>query len=390
MNLSAGPEKGWRAESPQVSRTIEGLARFSVPVALTFFFLIVLEIGSFLLLRFLSIATRNTHPRYEVLSAYRGERWAAALAREQEASARLDYRPYIVWQRRPYRGEAVVIEEGGSRRTFHSQCEDRAYTIWMFGGSTLWGLGSPDWGTIPSSLAWLYEKAGRTVCVRNYGEDAWVSTQEVIALMLELKRAVRKPDLVVFYDGANDVYIPYQSGRVDVHMNFDFVRDELERENAIRSGGVRYLRQSNTGQLILTLATLLAPPTHSTLFAGANRGSLARAAVANYLQNIDLVEAMARHYGFEYAFFWQPLVFTGHKPLTLEEERIRGAKSGAPPEAWCHQVYELMRLERRPNLFDLEDAFDKTRDSVFLNWCHITMNGNLIIATRMYQSLMAR
>ena len=69
-------------------------------------------------------------------------------------------------------------------------------------------------------LAEQNDKAGRSVCVRNYGETGWVSTQELIKLMLELKRTGRKPDLVIFYDGANDVYLPYQYGRVDVHNQF--------------------------------------------------------------------------------------------------------------------------------------------------------------------------
>ncbi len=390
MERGTGPKEERKAGGLQFNLAKQTLTEFFVLVAVTSLFLVLLEAGCFLGLRGLSIVTRDVHLRDEILSGYRGKNWAPALAREQEASAHLDFRPYIVWQRRPYRGETVVIENERWRRTFHSQCDHDAYTIWMFGGSTMWGVGSPDWGTIPSSLAELYERAGRSVCVRNYGEDGWVSTQEVIALMLELKRAARKPDLVVFYDGANDTFLPYQSGRVDVHMNFNIIRQQLESENGIRRGGAAYLRQTNTAQLIFALARLLAQPARSPLSARTDLDSLARAVVRNYLQNIDLVDALACRYGFEYAFFWQPLVFTAHKPLTPQEERLGGPKSGTPPEAWCRKVYELMRSEHRANLFDIEDVFDNVSDQVFLSWCHVVMSGNQIIATRMYQSLIGR
>ncbi len=91
------------------------------------------------------------------------------------------------------------------------------------------GRGLPDWLTIPSELALEYSNAGGPACVRNFGVLAWVSMQGVVELMLELKRAPRKPDLVVFYDGINDVFSVYQSGKIDVHQNFDHIRDVFEQ-----------------------------------------------------------------------------------------------------------------------------------------------------------------
>jgi hypothetical protein len=66
-------------------------------------------------------------------------------------------------------------------------------------------VGAPDWGTIPAYLQEeLEERFNGAVCVVNYGEDGFASTQEVILLLIELQRG-NVPDAVIFYDGVNDV-----------------------------------------------------------------------------------------------------------------------------------------------------------------------------------------
>ena len=54
--------------------------------------------------------------------------------------------------------------------------------------------------------------------VTNFGETGYVSTQNLIALMLEL-RAGRRPDVVVFYDGVNDTYSAYSQQRAGLPHN---------------------------------------------------------------------------------------------------------------------------------------------------------------------------
>ena len=73
----------------------------------------------------------------------------------------------------------------------------------MFGGSTMWGVGARDEGTIPSLLARDLTDRGINGRVKNFGEIGYVSSQQVIALMRELENGVR-PEIVIFYDGIND------------------------------------------------------------------------------------------------------------------------------------------------------------------------------------------
>ena len=375
-------ETGVVSTAPRAQGALAGLFRF---VAVTVILLAGLELISFIAVRVLQASVFEETQGARMLAAYPGQSWAPVLAREEKAARQFSYEPYTVWRTAPFHGEVVNFEADGLRRTYHSHCDANEYTIWMFGGSTMRGNGSPDWGTIPSQLAELFEQAGQQACVRSYGEGAWVNTQEVTQLMLALKSEARKPNLVIFYDGANDTFASYQSGRSDVHMNFDTIKNQFESQASARRGSFAYLLHSNTAQLVFSLATRAAQRAGDRPVPTKDPDGLARATVTNYFANMDVVNALGRQYGFDYAFFWQPVVFAGGKPLTAAEEQIRQAKKQALLAEWCLRVNKLVAQQQRPHFHDLTDAFDKTHELLFIDWCHIIISGNHRIAERMFE-----
>jgi len=379
-----------REEMPAVQSGMTGaqrsLTNFLAGIAITVFLLALVELGSFVGIRILSTSVFEETPGKRELAAYKGSDWAPALAREEKASREVyDYKPYTVWRSHPFQGQTVNIGADGLRRTANSHCERNEFTIWMFGGSTMRGNGSPDWGTIPSQLAGMFEKAGHAACVRNFGEGAWVSTQEVTQLMLALRSEARRPNLVIFYDGANDMYVPYQSGKADVHMNFDTIKNQFAAQRALRDGGFRYLMQTNTVQFVFALAAKSAAHKEDRPVPNSDLDGLAKAAVNNYFGNMDTVQALAHQYGFEYAFFWQPVAYTSHKASAGDEQQIRDSKKLANLANWVPQMYALVRAQQRAHFYDLTGTFDQTNESLFLDWCHITMTGNELIARKMFE-----
>jgi hypothetical protein len=319
------------------------------------------------------------------MAAYQGQSWAPALAREEKASREVyDYKPYTVWRSHPFHGEAVNIDENNMRRTYYSHCDANQFTIWMFGGSTMRGNGSPDWGTIPSQLGQLFEKAGQPACVRNFGEGAWVSTQEVTQLALALKSETRKPNLVIFYDGANDTFVPYQSGRPDVHMNFNTIKNQFEGQRSLRDGTFSYLLQTNTLRLIFSLTARAAMRAGDRPVPSGDLNGLAQASTNNYFANMDIVSGLAKQYGFDYGFFWQPVLFTTRKTLVGEEQQIRRSKTQAHLADWAPRMYDLVRGQQHSHFYDLTNTFDQSDQKLFLDWCHITMTGNELIARKMF------
>ncbi|MBX3287562.1 MAG: SGNH/GDSL hydrolase family protein, partial [Actinobacteria bacterium] len=77
--------------------------------------------------------------------------------------------------------------------------------VWMFGGSTMFGEGQRDEYTVPSWLARTAWADGVALHVTNFGQlgdPLWI---EVRRLEEALGTTDDRPDLVVFYDGANEV-----------------------------------------------------------------------------------------------------------------------------------------------------------------------------------------
>ena len=86
--------------------------------------------------------------------------------------------------------------------------------VFMFGGSTLYGIEVPDDLTIASLVAKNLNDQieGRRVIVRNYGVSGFVIDNEV-HLLLKLLAAGERPDVVAFYDGLNETQVKVALGR---------------------------------------------------------------------------------------------------------------------------------------------------------------------------------
>jgi hypothetical protein len=203
---------------PEVKESHLVFYRLCFSCCFTLALLMFVEIGSALILRVKGYP-RSDKPVAWESSVYKSVPWGKQFWKENKEAIKFSYEPYVVWKQRPYSGQTITVESDLRRRTMNSQCDGKTYTIWMLGGSTMWGAGSPDWATIPSQVAELLSKAGTPACVRNLAQTGWSNTQEVIELLLELKRNPQRPNLVVFYDGYNDGYSFYQSGKIDAHLN---------------------------------------------------------------------------------------------------------------------------------------------------------------------------
>lgn len=364
--------------------------RVCILVTITVAFLVAVELAAFGYLRWSARRLLERTDPHAQLSVYRSEPWAAAYWREHQIVHRPpEYHAYVVWRRPEFTGTTIVIDRDGIRRTHHSHCDDpRAYTVYVFGGSALWGYGSPDWATIPSLLAERYE-AERPACVVNYGETAWVSTQNVIELVRQLTKSARKPDLVIFYDGCNEIVIPYSTGRPDVHSNFNEIKSWLERRGQAGEGSFGYLTLANTRGLAARIAARLKTVSADSLFTG-DVDHLAREIARGYLANLDVVEGLARRYGFAYAAFWQPVAVLGHKILTEEERTLMGEMTGEGSRlgrALHEKTHALVRASGHSHLRDFTGVFDDRRESVYITPCHVSPAGNRIVAARMYEAV---
>lgn len=378
--------------NPQTSIS-EGsrFARIFLPrlcIAFTLFIMLIAagEVASYSVLRHKSPSKEESKPPAFVVksSPYSQQAW-----RERFITwSNLQYRAFSVWRRPEFNGEVVHVDADGLRRTANSDCAKGTYTVWMFGSSTLWGANVADWETVPSLLAKRYQQAGRKVCVKNYGEDAWVSTQEVVELMLRLKSADHKPDLVMFYDGVSDSFLPLETDAGDVHGNYAKMQSWFTETRGMEKPGFAFLRKSNTFRVLQALADKLQRP-ETTTAVPTPFAEMAQRTITNYQKNMEIVKALSREFGFRYAFFWQPSALAGGKPFTHEEEGLRKAENEKARGAGriFGATYGLAQQLHEPGYFYLGDIFENHSEQVYDDVSHVCVAANELIADKIFRSV---
>src|SRR6266851_6894879 len=138
------------------------------------------------------------------------------------------------------------------------------------------------------------------------------------------------PDLTLFFDGVNDIYAAYQSGRPDVHENFDQVAAKFEPRGVSKKRPLlELLESSSLHPLAVSLVTKLRQEVPSTPkfltyeTMGIDAESLSNSIIQIYLSNYKIVNGLAQKYGFKSFFFWPPHINVGEKPLTTEEWELK-------------------------------------------------------------------
>jgi hypothetical protein len=309
---------------------------------------------------------------------YRGTDWGRDYWREFREAFSVDYRPYVGWQRRDYAGEHVTIEDGVRATWAPAEPTGAPARIFVLGGSTVWGTGARDEGTIPSWLARIAHEQGEAYEVTNLGESGFVSWQE--ALLLADKCASNDiPDVAVFYDGVNDVFAKMQSPDTPrPPQNLDRSRRWFAafRDRYQPLEGVITFYERNS-----LLATLLQEASTPS-FAGAARGAewLAQRIAEDHARTRAFVRALAEANGFEVIHVWQPSVFT-KDPLSIEEE-THAEKPGDFPPDLLRSTYRLATREvvASGEVIDASHVFDGVEDTVFIDWMHVSEDGNRRVA----------
>ena len=367
---------------------------------------VIVELGASILLHLISPSPASGQPAQQdsdeipdSSSPYYAEQpWGKAYWAEMR-ELQSWYHPYVLWRRAPHAGDLVNVTAAGVRVTPGSRCVPGAFRVFTFGGSTMWGYGVPDWGTIPAYLqSELQRRLGRDVCVVNFGELGFTSTQSLIQLMRRLQCG-DVPDLVVFYDGVNDINYAFTYGIPGIHRSVQEVADRLDdgakEEGAgwVRSLGVVRLAQRIVGE------EEQPPQQRFPLRLTDVPTGLDEGIASAYLNNHRMVKALATRYGFAHAFFWQPYVTMGRKPLTAAERELAGDPREATTEneasirAASRRLYESVyaRIEAASSedtdLFYLAAVFDTVPSLLYVDSHHLTHDGNRMIAEQMLQRL---
>ena len=307
------------------------------------------------------------------------------------------YQPHTIWRRNEFRGRYINVGKDGLRATPQSDCASAEKTVFMFGGSAMWGEGAPDTETVPSYLLQEIERNFEgSACVINFAESAWTSTQSLITLIAEIQKE-HIPDLVVFYDGVNDTNVVFTSGKRFTHANLSEFTTRFEKEatpfhtrvmrnSAVFSVLYRYVKRQklDSGQPLLVFDK--------------DADALSDYIATTYVQNYQIVGALAEQYGFDYAFFWQPVIGYGEKVLTPEEDvmlqdadeiRIKLDEETYGRMQFIHSLYDTIApvLDPLEYVYNLSHVFDDKTKSMYIDFVHVTPEANQMVAAEMFGRL---
>ena len=302
---------------------------------------------------------------------------------------------YVYFRRYPFSGRHINVDSSGLRRTHQAALRTgdsiRPPRLLLLGGSTMWGTGARDSGTIPSALARAIaaDSVFGPAEVVNLGESGYVSTQGVLRLELELRKG-NIPDLVVLYDGVNDVFSAYQNGAAGLPQNETHRADEFnllkDYGRMMRLGAGDVLSRTVTAGIISSIRekmTVAPPPPPPQM-------DVVGDVIRLYRENLGIVDALSRQYGFRYEAYWQPVVFTRRNPSPYEQNESEKVKHVRP---LFLEVYRQLQLDSvlqgNPRFHDISGIFDTVETPVYLDFCHISEPANAIIARRMYADITA-
>jgi hypothetical protein len=319
--------------------------------------------------------------------------WMKEFVDEFCRSYRARWSSYVYYRREPFSGKHITVDSAGIRATFPqgkpSADGRRPARVFVFGGSTMWGTGARDAGTIPSALARLivHDPDAGPATVVNMGESGYVSTQALLRLELELRKG-NVPDIVILYDGVNDVFSAFQNGEPglpqnEVHRATEF--NLLREGGRLRALGVKdLLGRTVTASVLQSIRSTVAGTPSMAPPDTAPAGGI----VSLYRGNLSILEGLGRQYGFRYEAYWQPVVFSRKNPSPYELAQSEKQKQVRPFFAEAYRRVERDSLLRgNAHFHNLGGVFDTAETPVYIDFCHVTETGNAIIAEAIYADI---
>ena len=350
--------------------------------------LILLEGGSYTLISFAPAAIPT-----QVIEDYRKRpNWSeetAAFRRELQNFRDYRYESFIGWRSDKRTGRMLNIDDAGSRITQFNTARTPTSVFDFYGGSTIWGYGVSDANTVPSHFA----RIAQTVLARNFGEQAYNSRQELNLLLNNLVGG-RIGNVVVFFDGANDVWGECQSA----NGPFGDSRTGIIRAVLARISEDGQMRNLATDLTIQNKIALILPNTAALVerFTGRQLGrevylnlnqnrsnacrdaDIANLVAENLVRNWEAASLIANHYNAKFFAILQPLPYTAD---------VRQPYYGKDFDDLVKAIYPLIKARAEGFSWFIDGtSWLNGRSDLYIDaCCHLNKKGNEIIAERIFR-----
>lgn len=252
---------------------------------------------------------------------------------------------------------------------------DDTYRIFVLGGSTTISLRAPsDETTHPGYLQELFDKSQLdfNIEVINAGTPSFTSTQELKTVKHKLINF--DPDLVIIYDGSNDLNLPY-----------GYIPSKSSFRSIVADGFNRYLPFWETIPVAYHFFTALGNEEKSYSF----DPSTTQSKVNLWKENLQNICAIGNEYNFDVVIILQPILGSGTKKLTeYEQNQYELFEHDKVLKSYNEFANELVYLEEYcTKVVDYRNIFDSYDEIIYFDNTHVKYQANKIIAENIYETI---
>ncbi len=321
------------------------------------------------------------------LSFYQNKPWADELFKEYHET-KLGFDQYTGWKTEEYRGSYINVDGQGSRMTINPAAAGGGPdTVFMFGGSLIWGAYVRDEGTIPSLLSKDLAERGMPRIVVNFAERGYTFTQGVLRLILLLKDG-RRPSTVIFCDGLNDIVSAHYNCRAGVFGLYSELKSTVEDKRLPHRKQFAILvtdfleKESMLYKVADRLAVFFFEPRGQRKYDQQQLGELSSGIVREYTAALSLLDSVSRVYRFMYMCFLQPVIYT--KQYVTEEERQSDPLASDPEMRELDLLtYGSLEHSSLQHWYSLSHILDGRKETFYSDVCHLSEDGNQLVAAAM-------
>lgn len=273
----------------------------------------------------------------------------------------------------------VNIVDGARTSWRPPACDCRRLRVWLYGGSTTFGLGQRDAHTTASALARRAWADGIAVDVVNRGVVGDTHWEEAQRLAWDLA-TLEPPDLVVFLDGINDTQaVDRLTGETRQPLSFvkaDFWKNFLDTGGAASMDSRWAPGSTDGGNPPPGAAKVEVPPV-----AKQTPDQLGALVSGRYETARRVSAALGRADSVPIEWFWQPSIDS------------RPAVDGEPPpagRAYADEVDQVAIAGLGPEVHNVTGALDGIDEPLYWDQYHTNERGATLVASAMYAELRGR
>lgn len=304
--------------------------------------------------------------------------------------------PYTMFGGEPYSqiSDTEKLNSKGYRGKEPSKVKNKyEYRIFMLGGSTVFG-GEPPIATL---LEDEFRKNGFTkVKVFNYGVPAGVSGMELARIVFEI--ADLNPDLLIMYNGANDILAPFNGDprpgyplQFMVFENNPFFVKDINKYPLVSlvmygSSMFRLFFPSYFLNKFVHLNQLRKDAGHNT---EEWRNSIAKI----YVDNIVKAHKVSNAFGADFIAFFQPVVFFKDSLSTEEYKNVQIAIYQKYRDHFIEMRKRILaevektKKDSEVKIIDISDIYDNVPEQVFIDHAHTVQKSKIIVAKEIYKNI---